>query len=487
MTSSNAFILAIFGIVSVCLGPFEAKAQTRAETLRQVTGNNINTLDPTMPGATREAFGLSLSLYDRLLTFDRKIENNVRVFDPSRLRGELAESYEISPDGLKITFKLRAAKWSDGSPVTAEDVKWSLDRAVSAKSLSAGQIASGSLTRPEQFVVVDDRTIEVHLDKADRLALANLAIPLTPMFNSKLVKQHANADDPWGQEWLKTNAAGGGAYVVEAFRPGEQVILRRNEEWKNGPDGKPAFFKRVIEQTIPEASTRASLIEKGDADIAIDLLATEIPTLQGRGKVRVESTPQSNGFTMIAFNTQMPPFDNAAVRQAIAAALPYDDMFNAAIIRQGRPLFNASWSSPPNGAFPQPMPVRTDLDKARRLLAEAGLEKGFKTTFTINVGSAPITEPMAALIKEALAKLNIEVEIQKLPDAQMGTFISEKKLALFTEGSSAWLPTTDYFFRTFFTGTQRWNYSSWKNDTVLDLATRARFELDPVDEDMSKR
>lgn len=486
---AHRFVLKVL-IGAACLLPAPAavQAQTRAETLRQLTGNNINTLDPTTPGATRESFGVSVSTYDRLVAFDRKLEGNVWVFDGSKIRGELAESYEVSPDGLKLTFKLRNAKWHDGAPVTAEDVKWSLDRAVSAKSLAAGQIGTGSLTKPEQFTVVDERTITVTLPKPDRLALANLATPLAPMINSKLAKQHATAEDPWAQEWMKTNTAGSGAYTVESFKPGEQLVLRRNESWTGGRDGKLPFFKRVIEQTIPEAATRANLIEKGDADIATDLQASDVQSLQAGGKVRVDSTPQSNGFTMVAFNTQMAPFDNVKVRQAVAAALPYDAMFSAAIFKRGFPLFNASWTQPPNGSFPQPMPVTTDLAKAKQLLAEAGFAGGFKTTFTINVGSASVTEPMAILLKESLAKISIEVDIQKLPDAQMSTYVTEKKLPFFTEASTAWLPTTDYFFRNFFTGNQRWNYSSWNDATVMDLGTKARFELDQAKyEDMSNQ
>jgi peptide/nickel transport system substrate-binding protein len=471
-----------------CLLPAIAQAQTRAETLRQISGNNINTLDPTTPGATRESFGVSVATYDRLVAFERKQVDGVFVFDPSRIRGELADSYEISPDGLKITFHLRNAKWHDGTPVTSEDVKWSLDRAVSAKSLSSAQMSAGSLTRPEQFAVVDEHTLTVTLPQPDRLAVADLATPLAPIFNSKLAKQHATEQDPWAQDWLKTNTAGSGAYTIETFKPGEQIALRRNESWASGPGGKLPFFKRVIEQTVPDVATRANLIEKGDADIAVDLQASDVPALASRGKVKIESTPQSNGFTMIAFNTQMPPFDKLKVREAVAAALPYDAMFEAAIFKRGAPLFGASWTEPPSGKFPQAMPEKTDLEKAKKLLAEAGMDKGFKTTFTINVGSAAITEPMAALIKEQLARINIEVEVQKLPDAQMSTNIAEKKVPFFTESSNAWLPTTDYFFRTFFTGNQRWNYSSWDNAGVAELGTKARYELDAAKyEELSKQ
>src|SRR5258708_5057609 len=107
MADRGHWLKVMSGVLCLTFVPAIAQAQTRAETLRQVTGNNIPTLDPTTPGATREAFGVSTSIYDRLVAFDRKRENGVWVFDRSKIRGELAESYEVSPDGLKITFKLR--------------------------------------------------------------------------------------------------------------------------------------------------------------------------------------------------------------------------------------------------------------------------------------------------------------------------------------------------------------------------------------------
>jgi peptide/nickel transport system substrate-binding protein len=473
--------LAVVSVFAVLLAATpEVRAQTRAETLRQVTGNTINTLDPTLPGSTREAFGLSMNVYDRLVAFERKPVGNGYIFVPDKLRPELAESFAISPDGLKITFKLRKdAKFHDGTPVTAKDVKWSLDRHVTAKSLAAVQLATGSLTSADQFKIIDDATIEVTLDKPDRLALPNFATVYAIIINSELAKKHATAEDPWAQTWLKENTAGGGAFMVEQWKPSEQVILKRNDDWKSGEGGRLPFFKRIIAQTIPEPATRSSLVEKGDADISIDLNASDVVALEQRKKVKIVSTPQFNAFTMIAFNTRMAPFDNLKVRQAIAAALPYDDLFQASLFGRGAKLYGATWAKVPEQAgFPQPMPLKQDLARAKTLLAEAGFPHGFETTFSFNVGSAAVTEPMAALVKESLAKIGISVDIQKLPDAQISTMISEKKLPFLTEQSIAWLPSTDYFFRNFFTGDQRWNYSSWNNDEIVKVANTARFEID---------
>jgi peptide/nickel transport system substrate-binding protein len=461
-------------------GALPASAQSRAETLRYVTGATINTLDTTMPGATREAFGLSMNVYDRLFSFGRKKVGENWAFDPDTIRGELAKSYSISPDSKVITITLRPdATWHDGTPVTAEDVKWSLDRHVTAKSLAAPQFTTGSLTKADQFNIVDPQTVTVTLDKPDRLALANLCVCYAIMINSKLAKKHATADDPWAMEWMKTNTAASGAYIIDSHKPGESTVLRRNEKWTGGAGGALPFFKRIIIQTVPEPATRANLIERGDADLAIDLAASDLPTIEKSAKSKVVSIPQSNGFTHISMNTQMAPFDNLKVRQAIALALPYEDMFKAAIFGRGTRLYGGTWATvPPDASFPQAIPNKTDLAKAKALLAEAGHPNGFSTTFAFTAGQTATAEPMAALVKESLGKIGIQVEIQKKPDAEFNTLEAEKKMPLFTDGATAWLPYTYYFFYLYFTRDQRWNFASFKSKKMEDLTLEARYQTD---------
>ena len=482
--------LVAFTVFALSCRPEMASAQSRAETLRYVTGASVNTLDPNVPGSTREAFAVSLSTYDRLVSFGRKQLNGKWVFDLDKITGELAESYDVSPDGLKLTFHLRKdAKFQDGTPVTAEDVKWSLDRAVTAPVLGKAQLLTGSLTSADQFKVIDPLTFEVTLPKPDKLALPNLATVYPIIINSKVAKANATSDDPWAIGWLKEHTAGSGAYVIESFKPGEQVIMKRNEAWNRGSPEKAAFFKRVIVQTVPEPATRANLVERGDADITVDLQASDIQSLESKGTLKVISTPQYNAVTFISMNNKIPPFDNINVRRAIAYSLPYDDMFKAALFSRGTPLFGATWASgqPPTSAFPFPQPIKLDLDKAKEYLKAAGMPDGFSTTFSFNVGQASTAEPMAALVKESLGKIGIKVDIQKLPDAQMSTQINEKKLPFFTEGIIAWLPSTDYFYRNFYTGNQRWNYSSIDNAELTALAQQARFEPDKAKYDEEGR
>lgn len=466
-----------------------AHAQSRAETLRYVTGGVINTLDPVMLGATPAAISLGAATYDRLVAFERQPRDpaaGTYVFDFDAMRGELAERYEVSDDGLAITFHLRPdAVWQDGSPVTAEDIKWSLDRAVSAETMSKAQLKTGSLTSPDQFEIVDGRTVRINLPRVDRLTLPNLASLYAPMFNSRLVKEKAGPDDPWGVEWLKTNTAGSGAYRVETYKPGQQVILTRNDDWTGG---RLPAFPRVIIQSVPDPSSRANLVERGDADITIDIQTEDLIALRRRGDVKVVSAPMPTAFTTVIFNTQMKPFDDPRVRRAVALALPYDDMLATAVSGFGGKLYGADWDDiPPRAGFPQALPLHTDLELARKTLAEAGYPDGFETTLSFAVNRAQWAEPAAALVQEALARIGIQVAIEKLPDPQMADAITEKRLPMLLERSFAMFPSTEYFFRIFLSGPSRWNFSSWNNEEVDAILPEARTMADQAGYDALAR
>jgi peptide/nickel transport system substrate-binding protein len=480
---SRRSLLATASVIpAVALAKF-VRAESRTETLRLVTGGPVNTLDPMMLGATREATNLSVCTYDRLLVSGRKRTPEGWVYDYDTMRGELAESYEVSADGKTIVFNLRRnATWQDGSSVTAEDIKWSLDRNVSAAGMAKSQISTGSLLTPDQFRIIDTHRIEITLPDPDRLALPNLCIPYSPMYQGSLAKRHATASDPWAGDWLKENLASSGAYSVEQYRPGVQVTLRRNDNWKSSPDGTLPFFRRIIVQTVPESSTRANLLERGDADFVVDLGANDVAALQKSGKVKVIAMPPPAGIAILAMNNRIPPFDNKLVRQAVAAALPYENLFQGALFGRGRKLFGADWpDGPPTGDYPQPLPYHTDLDLARSKMKEAGMSAGFKTSLSFAVSNAPIGEPLAVLTQESLGKIGIELEIRKLPDPQYATQMIDKTMAMIFEANTgALFPSTDYAFRIYLSSNRRSNYSCFQNPQVDALIARVRFERDPA-------
>ena len=143
-----------------------------------------NSLDIHTVGANRAAYGVSWICYDRLMTYGKKTLPDGRVmYDRNKLEPELAESWQTAPDGSAVTFKLRKnAKFHDGTPVTAKDVKWSFDRAVSVGGFATFQMAAGSLEKPEQFEVVDEHTFRIKLLRKDKLTADTLKIVVNGSF-----------------------------------------------------------------------------------------------------------------------------------------------------------------------------------------------------------------------------------------------------------------------------------------------------------------
>ena len=173
-------------------------AQGRAETLLVVQELGPNSLDMQGVGANQTVNGLAWNCYDRLLSYAAKtLPDGTTSYDRAVLAPELAESWEVAPDGLSCTFKLRkAATFHDGTPVTARDVKWSFDRAVSVGGFPTFQMSAGSLEKPEQFVVVDDHTFRIDYIRKDKMLLFNVAVVVPFIINSELAKKNATAEEP---------------------------------------------------------------------------------------------------------------------------------------------------------------------------------------------------------------------------------------------------------------------------------------------------
>lgn len=465
---------ALFGATAVLPAKW-AYAQDRAEALRVLSEGAANSFDSFSVGVNRNSLQITWNIYDRLLKFAYKPrEDGTFYYDYFDIQPELAESFEVSEDQKQITFHLRKdATFHDGAPVTAEDVKWSFDRLV-ASPIGLAQFSTGSMTTPEQFVVVDAHTFRVDLPQPDRFALPNIALTYPIIVNSKLATQHATAEDPFASEWLKTNPAGGGAFKIERAQIGERILFSRFDDWKSG--SKPGFAQ-VLWQTVPTAESRVASLIKGDADVVQDLPPKDVIALSDNPDIKVVGVPTSN-FQFIGMNNAVAPFDDVRVRQAIAYALPYQDMLQSALFGRAQPLFGGTPGKPETTTFPQPLGYSTDLDKAKALLAEAGLADGFETSFAYELSVATVAEPVALLLQESLGKIGIKVNLEKVPAGQLGTLLQEKKVPFYFEGSTSYLADPDYFFRIFYFGDTRWNFGNYQNPEFKALVEKTRYETD---------
>jgi peptide/nickel transport system substrate-binding protein len=454
-----------------------ARADARKDTLLTLSENGPNNLDIMGVGTNRPGYEVSWNTYDRLVTYGiTKDENGNDHYDRSNMKGELAEDWNLTDSS--VTFHLRKdAKFHDGTPVTANDVKWSFDRAVTVGGLPTFQMKAGSLEKAEQFVAVDDHTFRIDFLRKDKLTVPDLAVPVPIVINSGLAKKHATDQDPWAMEWLKQNEAGGGAFKIEKWTPGQEVVYTRFDDWKSGALPK---LQRVIWRTVPSAGNRRALMERGDADISIDLPPKDVAEMASGGKVKVVGTPIENAIQYFDMNVTMAPFDKVKVRQAIAYAIPYQKIMDAAMFGRGKPMFGGP-ATPAAIDWPQPSPYTTDLAKAKALLTEAGVGEGFETVLSFDLGAAVINEPICELVQESLGQIGIKVTLNKIPGANWRAEFSKKTLPFSANVFGGWLTVPEYFFFWNYGGQNSiFNVASYKSDQMDKLIEAARFESDPT-------
>jgi len=484
LKSTAATAVVSSGITAPAVWSSANAQQARRDTLLVVSESGPNNIDIHGVGTNVPGYEVSWNCYDRLISHEMKTgPNGQPYYDRDKFKPELAEDMNVGPNSA--TFKLRKnATFHDGTPVKAQDVKWSLDRAVSVGGFPTFQMKAGSLEKPEQFVVVDDHTIRVDFIRKDNLTIPDLAVIVPCVLNSGLVKKNATEKDPWGLEYTKQNTAGSGAYRVTRWTPGTEVVMERNDKWASGPQPK---IQRVIWRMIPSAGNRRALLERGDADISYDLPSKDFAELRDNKKIKIVSTPFSNGVQYIGMNVTKPPFNDVRVRKAVAYAIPYQKIMDAAMYGLAKPMFGAPANAATEVAWPQPHKFNTDIAKAKQLLAEAGFPNGFETTLSFDLGFAVVNEPLCILVQESLAQIGIKAEINKIPGANWRTELNKKVMPLFTNVFSGWLDYPEYFFFWCYDGQNSvfntMSYQSKQMDALIDGARVAAANGNTADYD----
>jgi peptide/nickel transport system substrate-binding protein len=458
---------------------FSAQAQSRKETLLLITENGPNNLDIHGVGTNRAGYEASWNCYDRLITNATKtLSDGSLSYDKDKFVPELAEDMKIGD--MSVTFKLKkGAKFQDGTPVTAKDVKWSFDRAVTVGGFPKVQMKAGSLEKPEQFVAVDDFL------KKNRLTIPDLAVIVPGVYNMALLKGKATDKDPWALDYTKSNTAGSGAYKVVSWKPGVETIYERNDAWIGG---KLPQLKKVIWRTIPSSGNRRALMERGDADISFDLPAKDFTEMKKESKLKLISNPVGNGMYSLELNVAKPPFNNEKVRQAIAYAIPYEKIIEAAMFGHARPLFGGPSNDVTNIDWPQPTGYKTDIAKAKALMTASGAG-AIEVPISFDLGDAVNSEPMAVLIQESLAQIGIKTAINKVPGANWRSEMAKKSMPMMVNFFSGWLDYPEYFFFWCYSGQNAiFNTPSYVNkdmDVFIDgayaaaaVGEKAKYETD---------
>lgn len=330
------------------------------------------------------------NMYEQLVRYDA-VNNQVLPL--------LAESYTVSEDGLTWTFKIRqGVKFQNGDPMTAEDVKYSIDRTM---ALGAG--ASYIWSAVESITVVDSATVEFKLLYNNPLDLVASTGYAAFIYSKKCVND--------ANEWIAESiGCGTGPYMLKSAKWGDEVIVEAFPDYWGGWGEK--YFSQVVFKKISETATRRQMIEAGEATIAVELPYSDVNALKENPSVKVNVEPSWQNLIGM-FNVQKPPLDNKAVRQALAYAFPYDQVISAAVGGYARQAVGmvpyGMWGY--SESLPQ---YRYDLEKAKQLLAEAGVPAGQKLLLTYTAGNET-EKSTAELYKSELAKLDIDLEIRSMP------------------------------------------------------------------------
>lgn len=451
-----------------------AVAQTDPNTLVVAVSSDVQNLDPTLSSGDNYTQELLTNVYDWLLDYELVEQaDGTMIGDANSFVGGLAEKYEWSEDGSKVTFTLRPdLKFSNGDPLTAEAVKFTFDRIFGQGGVTVGNMGMAAVPDADHVQMIDERTIEMTLDTPNTLLFGNMTQFGNAILNPNVVKPHMTEEDPYAHEWLKANTAGTeqGALRLESWEPGNQWVLVRNENYR----GEPAKLERIIFKVIPDPSSRLAQLQSGAVDIAYDIPRADLALLEGDPNIQVIRNT-SRSVVYLGLNNELPPFDNKLVRQAISYAIPYDTIVNDVLLGYGTQL-----TSP----IPDGTPTHTDEffvyennpEKAKELLAEAGFPDGFATTLEIMSGSQEAKET-AVWVQQSLAEIGVTVTIQELPGAAFLEKLQKHELGFFF---SSWLSfNNDPWYHLYWLFQHECcNYTNYSNEEVDALINEFTLNTD---------
>ncbi len=401
MLHSRTLIAATATAIALVLAaPAMVRAETPADTL--VMGWNIDdiiSLDPAevFEFSAAEILGNS---YEKLVTYDNG--------DVSKLYGQAAESWDVSDDGLTMTFHMKPGKkFASGNPMTADDAVYSLVRDIKLDKSPAFILGQFGLTPDnveDKVKKIDDMSFSFTMDKpyAPTFVLYCLTAQVGSIVDSKLVKEHEVNGD-WGYDWLKTNYAGSGPFSIREWRPSEAVVMEKNPNWAGAEGVK---LNRVIYRHMAESAAQRLALEAGDIDVARNLSPEELDALKSNPDIKIQSGAKG-AIWYLGLSQKNEYLQKPEVVEAMKYLVDYHTI--ADTVMKGKVKVHENFL--PEGflgAIPDE-PYSYDPAKAKELLAKAGLPDGFKVT--MDVRSSGDTPGIAEAIQASMAQAGVDVEL----------------------------------------------------------------------------
>jgi ABC-type transport system substrate-binding protein len=380
-----------------------AGGATAAKVLTLAWEDDIDSLDPAKAYIV-PSWDTNRNIFDALLDYDEKTLD---------LRPNVAEAWEVSDDGLVYTFRLKAdQKFSDGTPLTAEDFRYSWTRILNPTTASPGAgffngivgakaFSEGKADAVSGLEAPDAQTLRVTLEKPDRafpyIVAMNFAFP---------VPRHVVENPEWD---YPRKPVGNGRFYLEQWKPSELIVLKRNQNYAAGEPAKVDEIRYILGQQSPQLVQR---FEAGEIDILQQIPSGEFAHIQADPRYAqcMVSMPQG-AIRYLCMNVEMAPFDKLKVRQAVGHAVNRQNLIKLLNNR----AVEAIGILPPTLREHNPalQPLDYDPAKARQLLAEAGLPNGFSTDLFYY--QEEDRQRLAEAIQEDLQSVGIKAVLRPTP------------------------------------------------------------------------
>ena len=463
--------LILIGILTALASAFTLADQPSPKTLTFNTGGEPQGLDPHLV-SSEDAANLVSQLFESLVMTH---PTQLGVVIPG-----VAKHWTVSPDGKTYTFYLRKnAKWSDDSPLTAEDFVYAWRRAIDPQTaspqasrynyiLNCKDYFLGKIKDPTAlgFRAVDPFTFEVRLVGPFPPFLELVSMPTFAPVKRRVIEKYG---DHWTQPGKMVS---NGPFMLKEWRVNDRLILVKNPSYW---DAKNVKLDQVVALAIEDLETAFKRYQQGEIDFNPYLPATKIPSLKSSPDFQ-----QGIGFTIQQYvlNTKVPPLDNVKVRRALALALDRKTIVDR-VIRLGQPPATG-WIPPGVPGYPYRQLTTFDPEEARRLLTEAGFPNGQGfPVLTISYNTNETIRAIAEAIQQMWKKnLNIDVQLQnqewKVHVAQLQSH--HFQIARLSGVGEYIYPST--FLEAYVTGTPG-NYSQWTSPDYDALWAEATREADP--------
>ena len=427
------------------------------DTLVVGVSSDIHTLDPGVSSDNYD-WRQIYPCYDRLVKY--------KVVDgrgSTEVGPQAAESWTVSDDGVVWTFNIRKGiAFEDGTPLDAEAVRFSFDRTLKIAKGPADNI--GAI---ESMSVKDPHTLEIRLKNAYGPFLQTLATDGASIVNPNVMKNEKDGD--LAQAWLAENTDGSGPFKLTEWTRGQRAVLEAKQNyWGGAPK-----LKKAVVRFMSESADRRMALERGDIDIAENILIDQIPALIENPDIAVERYP-SQLVEYVYINNQKVPLDNPKVRNALCYAVDYKGIIDYVLqgngVQMRGPVPQGMW-----GHKSDLFQHSRDIEKAKALLEEAGAQNGLELTL-IYSERRPSWEQIATILQSNFAEIGVKLKLELMANPTLRDRVDKGDFELCL---GAWSPdfADPFMFMNFWfdskNGGLPGNRSFYKNDEVDSLVRKA--------------